>query len=300
LKSRQGLRWRRSGKVYLDDGRSTVRVPHGDHELRPPRADGRPATAPSLVGADLVTNAAPLGVIDKVAPWSQSRDVSRAMPPTVEKPTRRPGLVASVTAGPSGLSTRVVPHTTHGGAALLRCPTQPVSELTTRARTTNTRQSPAVTGLNRPGRRQPPARCPLMKGPPVTPCVMHRIVPQSSSTMHQNPTHSIRHVRLCFVDRPPSQLPNGQRSTRSPSLKPRARPAARSLTGRGSASGTIGELGPTVVTLDQVIRCSQLTRAGVRGYRSGVCGRPLGKRASRAFIPATVVWPERGQLLAPS
>ena len=74
----------------------------------------------------------------------------------------------------------------------------------------------------------------------------------------------------------------------------RSTPACR------SASGTIGELGPTVVTLDQAIRCSQLTRAGVRGYRSGVCGRPLGKRASRAFIPATVVWPERGQLLAPS
>ena len=79
-------------------------------------------------------------------------------------------------------------------------------------------------------------------------------------------------------------------------------PAAAALMvfASGSASGTIGELGPTVVTLDQAIRCSQLTWAGVRGYRFGVCGRPLGKRASRAFIPATVLWPERGQLLAPS
>jgi len=30
------------------------------------------------------------------------------------------------------------------------------------------------------------------------------------------------------------------------------------------------------------------------GERFGVCGRPLGKHASRAFIPAAaVVWPEK-------
>jgi hypothetical protein len=85
------------------------------------------AIPPSLVRADLVTNPAPLGVIDKVAPWSQSRDVSRAMPPTVWIPTRRAraGGVASVTAAPPGpLPNRVVPHTTHGGTGtspLLRC-----------------------------------------------------------------------------------------------------------------------------------------------------------------------------------